>query len=125
MKGYTATVSYTSKELTKKETVRIKDLTDAISLDAETEDDNKVIIKPAYSAILDIHNENSHDKDYRKFVIVDDVGLKYVTGSEAFWSSYEDIMGEMEGSDEEWSLCVYKVPSKKFAGKGFLTCSVV
>ena len=125
MKNYTASISYTSRELTKKETVRLKDLTDAIALDSATNEGENLVIKPAYSAILDIHNENARDKDYKKYVIVAEDGLKYVTGSESFWDSFTNIMAEMEDSDEEWSLNVYKVPSKKYAGKGFLTCSVI
>ncbi|MBO7677625.1 MAG: hypothetical protein J6S49_08930 [Erysipelotrichaceae bacterium] len=125
MKNYTASVSYTSRELTKKETVRLKDLTDAIALDSATNEGENLVIKPAYSAILDIHNENARDKDYKKYVIVTEDGLKFVTGSESFWDAFTNIVTEMEDSDEEWSLNVYKVPSKKYAGKGFLTCSVI
>lgn len=125
MKGYTTTVISASKELTKKESVLIKDLSNAIGLDAATEGDEHVIIKPAYYAELNIHNEHAREKDYSKYVVVAEDGLKYITGSESFWQSFLDIMADMEGSDEEWSLDVYKVPSRNFAGKGFLTCSII
>lgn len=125
MKNYTTSISFTSRELTKKETVRLKDLTDAIALDRATNEGENLVIKPAYSAVLDIHNESARDKDYKKYVIVAEDGIKYVTGSESFWDSYMNIVAEMEDSGEEWALNVYKVPSKNYAGKEFLTCSVI
>lgn len=125
MKGYTTTVTYTSKEISKKESIRLKDLTDAISLDAATEGGESLQIKPVLWAVVAVHNESSREKDYNKYVIEDADGIKYVTGSESFWSSFEDIVQEMDGVDEEWSLSIYKRPSKNYAGKGFLTCSVI
>lgn len=125
MKGYTTTVTYTSKEISKKESIRLKDLTDAISLDAATEGGESLQIKPVLWAVVAVHDESSREKDYNKYVIEDADGIKYVTGSESFWSSFEDIVEEMDGVDEEWSLSIYKRPSKNYAGKGFLTCSVI
>ena len=124
MEGYKATITYSSKNLTKKMSVLLKDLTDALQLDALTADGNKVVIRPDMFAEIAVHNEHSQDKDYKKYVIVDVDGTKYVTGSESFWTSFKDIMDEMEGEDEEYSLLVYKVPSKNYKGKGFLTCSI-
>ena len=125
MKGYTTTVTYTSKEISKKESIRLKDLTDAISLDAATEGGETLQIKPVLWAVVAVHNESSREKDYNKYVLEDADGIKYVTGSESFWSSFEDIVEEMNGVDEEWALSIYKRPSKNYAGKGFLTCSVI
>ena len=125
MKGYTATIINTSKELSKKETVLIKDLSNAVALDAVTADGEHVQIKPAYYAELSIHNENAREKDYPKYILVDADGTKYITGSRSFWDSFLEIMGDMYGSDEEWMLDVYKMPSKKYQGKAFLTCSII
>lgn len=125
MKGYTATIINTSKELSKKESVLIKDLSNAVALDAVTSDGEHIQFKPAFYAELSIHNENAREKDYPKYILVDEDGTKYITGSRSFWDSFLEIMGDMYGSDEEWMLDVYKLPSKKYQGKAFLTCSII
>ena len=49
----------------------------------------------------------------------------YVTGSESFWNSFRDIYDEMENESDEWSLKLYRLPSKNRQGKDFLTCSII
>lgn len=123
--AFTVEVKETSKELTHKERVQITDTTDCKKLDSETQENGAIIINPAWYAILAIHNDKSEDKDYENYVIVDKDGTRYVTGSHSFISSFLNIFKEMDGSDEEWSLKVYRVPSKNRAGKDFITCSVI
>ena len=57
MTGYSASVSFASKELTARERIAIKDTTNAAALDELTKDNTNVHIVPDYYAILDIHNE--------------------------------------------------------------------
>ena len=124
MTGYSVTIKETSRELTAKERVSIKDTTSCIRLDEATKD-AKVTIFPSLFCVLGIHNEKSDDKDYENYIIVDKDGVKYVTGSNSFWSSFMDIATEMEGETEEWGIEVYRVPSKNYKGKDFLTCSII
>lgn len=124
MEGYSVKIRKVSKEISAKERVMLKDTTNAISLDEATTN-NRVVFEPAYYAVLDVHNEKSEDKDYVKYIIVDTSGTKYVTGSESFFTSFMDIMEEMDGCDEEFSIEVYRMPSKNYKGKEFITCSVV
>lgn len=124
---YSVLISEVSQELTAKERIMLKDTTNAIKLDELTQEtDEKVIISPAIYAVLDIHNEKSEqNKDYKNFIIIDKTGEKYVTSSESFWNSFMDIANEMAGETEEWSIEVYRVPSKNFKGKEFLNCSIM
>lgn len=124
---YSVLISEVSQELTAKERIMLKDTTNAIKLDELTQEtDEKVIISPAIYAVLDIHNEKSEqNKDYKNFIIIDKAGKKYVTSSESFWNSFMDIANEMAGETEEWSIEVYRVPSKNFKGKEFLNCSIM
>lgn len=124
---YSVVISEVSQELTAKERIMLKDTTNAIKLDELTQEtDEKVIISPAIYAVLDIHNEKSEqNKDYKNFIIIDKSGKKYVTSSESFWNSFMDIANEMAGETEEWSIEVYRVPSKNFKGKEFLNCSIM
>lgn len=124
MEGYSVKIREVSKDITAKERVMLKDTTNAIQLDEATSN-AKVTLEPAYYAILDVHNEKSDDKDYTKYVIVDKTGTKFVTGSESFFTSLKDILDEMCDSGEEFAIEVYRVPSKNYKGKEFITCSIV
>ena len=124
MEGYSVKIREVSKEITAKERVMLKDTTNAIPLDEATQEANITFV-PAYYAILDVHNEKSDDKDYTKYIIVDKDGRKLVTGSASFFTSFKDIMDEMEGSDEEFGIEVYRMPSNNYKGKEFITCSIV
>lgn len=130
MTGYTVTIAEATRELTAKERVALKDTSNALSLDTAVDSagDGKVIIKPVDYVVLSIHNDNAKEgenKDYTNYVILDADGTKYVTGSDAFFSSFKNIFDEMKGETEEWALECYKKPSKNFTGKGFITCSII
>lgn len=124
MTGYSVKIVNASKELSAKERVALKDTTNATQLDEATQG-GKVLIEPAFYVELAVHNEKSEDKDYSKYIIVDKSGNKYVTGSESLITAFIDIVDEMAGSDEEYGIEVYRVPSKNYKGKEFLTCSIV
>ena len=124
MTGYSVKIQYCSKELTARDRVAIKDTTNAVSLDEATKDSN-VIIDLDYYAKLAVHNEHSEDKDYNKYIIVAKDGTKYVTGSTSFLTAMEEIVEEMADSGEDFQLEVYRMPSKNYKGKEFLTCSIV
>lgn len=123
MIGYSVSIKESSRELTAKQRVALKDTTSAIKLDDATQVE-PVIINVDMYAILAIHNEKSENPDYDNYIVVDKNGTKYVTGSASFWSSFMDIFTEMEGEDEAWTLKVYRVPSKNYKGKDFITCSI-
>lgn len=127
MTGYSVKVVDSSKELTKKEQVMFKDLSDALNLsEFIDEHDGAVMIDVESWVELAVHNEKAKDgqnKDYANYVVVDKNGTRYYTGSESFWSSFNDIWCDMNDSTEEWSLKVYKKQSK--GKKDFITCSVM
>lgn len=130
MTGYSVKIVDASKELTKKERVMLKDTSDALKLD-DVIHGEPIIINPDYWVKLMVHNEKSDNVDYSVYLIVDKNGTKYVTGSESFWTTFSDIWDEMtdemtgDGNDEEWQLKCYKLDSKNYKGKQFLTCSVI
>ena len=124
MIGFEAKIRSASKELSAKERVKFKDITNAIQLDEATKE-NGLVIAPDFYVILDVHNERSEDKDYTKYVIVDKSGNKFVTGSESFFTAFESIVDEMADSGEDYEIEVYRLPSKNYKGKEFLTCSIV
>ena len=124
MTDYSVSIAKASKELSAKERIQLKDTTSALKLDEVTQTE-AIIIRPAMYAELDIHNEMSDNKDYKNYILVDGDGTKYVTGSDSFWTSFMDIAREMESETEEWAIKVYRMPSKNYKGKEFITCSIM
>ena len=128
--GYEAKVTNASKELTARERIMLKELTNAIQLDeatqtADLENAGNLVIKPVYFAEVSVHNEKSDSKDYTKFVIVDDNGTKFVTGSDSFKNAFMDIWSEMaEANETDFEIEVYRKESKNYKGKSFISCSL-
>ena len=124
--NYKVTIARVSRELSVKERIQLKDLSDTIKLDKATQVE-PVIIDVDYYATLDIHNEKSDDKDYKNYVVVAKDGTRYVTGSQSFITAFEGVADEISDSDEdvEFSIKVYRLPSKNREGKEFITCSLV
>ena len=127
MKGYEVNIVGSTRELSPKEKIKLKDLSNSINLDNATQAEGKVVINYDYHVILEIHNEKSKDrKDYQNVVVVDKDGTKYNTGSESFLTTLEDITGEMlSAGEEDFSIEVYRKDSKNYKGKQFITCSVL
>lgn len=124
MTGYSVKIVNASKELSARDRVAVKDTTNAIALDDATKE-SPLVIAIDYYVELAIHNEKSEDKDYKKYVVVDKSGNKFVTGSESFFTAMLEIMDEMSDSGEDFEIQVYRMPSKNYKGKEFLTCSIV
>lgn len=126
MPNYSAQIIESTHELSARERILLKDTTNATKLDdaVDNSESGRVIIKPADYAVIAIHNEKSKDrKEYNNYVIIDESGEKFVTGSPSFWSNFKEIWDEMNG--EEFEIEVYKKPSKNYSGKDFITCSII
>ena len=128
--NYLATITESSRELSARERVMFKDTQNAISIndlaeEAHNEGAKAFIDGIAGYVVLDIHNDKSDDKDYKNYLIIDEDGQKYVTGSQAFWNSFKSIYDEMLEETEPWSIEVNLLPSKNYKGKNVLTCSLI
>lgn len=127
MENFTSTIIDSSFEMTARERIKFKDLTDAIKLDKETSENGSLKLTIANFAILQIHNGKSkNNPDYKNYMYIDEEGKKYVSGSESLWNAFKDIYDELhaDGDTEPITLIFYRVPSKNYAGKDFLTCSL-
>lgn len=124
---FTATVVESSRELTTREKLKAKDLSDAVKLDEATQQEAEVLITPDFWVTLNIHNEKSkNNADYINYVIVDVNGEKYVTGSPSFWESFQNIVVELDEAGElenPFTIKVVRRPSKNYANKDFITCA--
>ena len=127
--SYSAKIIESSKELSLVEKIRGKDLSVCKSLDevvGEFEQaGEKFHIDFAYYMIIHIVNDKSEDKEYDNYVIVDRTGESYRTGSNSFWESFKDIYNEVRDAGEEnFTIECYRKPSKNYANKYFLSCTI-
>lgn len=123
MKDYEVKITASSHDLTARERLMYKDTSNAIRLDEATAK-GTIVITPVAYAVLEIHNEKGDDKDYNNYVVLDSEGDKYVTGSFSFWKAFEDIWDEMSGENEPFEIEIYRLESKNYKGKQFITCSI-
>ena len=128
--NYSATILEASRELTARERVMFKDTQNAISMNdyaeqAKSEGGKAIITNVKDYVHISVHNDNSDDKDYDNYLIIDGGGYKYVTGSQAFWNSFMDIYNEMKDETEPWGIQLNLIPSKNYKGKNVLTCSLI
>ena len=127
-KEYSVVISDSSRTLSAKEKIAYRDFGNAIKLDENLTEDDSMMIAPKDYVILDVHNEKAKgNTDYRKYVIIDNAGNKYVTGSDSFFTRFIEIFQTMkeDAPDEEYQIECYKRPSKNYAGKSFISCSLV
>lgn len=126
---YKAKVADSSRELTAKEKIMLKDISNAISLDELTQEaqfnNEGVRLNIDYYVTIDVHNDKADDKDYQQFILVDKEGKKYYTGSTSFINNFIDIFEELTEAGEEVTIEIYRKESKNYKGKEFITCSVV
>ena len=127
--NYSATITESSRALSPKERVMFKDLANAQNLNEFTKEAIASGVKPIVHvkdyAIVSVHNEASEDKDYNNYLLIDNEGNKYYTGSVSFWNKFMKIYKEMSTVEEEWAIELSLVPSRKYVGKEALTCSLV
>lgn len=125
MTGYEVKIVDSSKELSARERISLKNFDDMVQLDdAINAETPKLMIDVAGYAVASVHNEKSDNVDYEKFIIIDKDGQRYITGSQPFFSSFKEIWDEMEGEGEDWAITAYKRESNNYKGKEFLTCTI-
>ena len=122
---YKTEIKFSNRVLTARERVKLKDVSDAIKLDNILEQENEIIIDVDLYAELLVKNSKSEKGEYPLYIIVDTNGEKYCTGSNPFWSSFNNIIDELADEGEELKgIKVYKKDSKNYAGKKFITCGL-
>ena len=124
---YQVEIVSASKELSKKQQVALKNLNGGISIDTsiDTEPTGYIDINGKeidYYAILHIINDRTESGEYENFIIAMKDGERYTTGSEFFRDTATDIINDMEGESEDWSLRCFKVKTDK---GHCLTCTIV
>lgn len=129
---YKSEITFASKELTKRERVMLSDVSSATKFDEVIKGvDDTFDIEPVAYAVVSIENDKAKgEKQYEVIVILDASGNKYVTGSQSFREAFVGIWEEMTdngeiAAGEEFSIKVYKRPSKNYSGKAFISCALI
>lgn len=127
---YNTKIVSSSRDLTTKERIVLKDFNDCVGLDTVVSNENGIILDPDVIVEVQVHNERARDdKDYTTIIILDKDGTKYSTSSNSLRDSISDIMEELkELSDDEkddLKIKVFKKPSKNYQGKYFMTATVI
>ena len=106
-----------SRELTAREKVQLKDTAGCTSLDLVSKTDPDAVIMVTGYVILGVHIDSEKgEKDYEQLVILSDNGEKYITGSGSFRSSFLGIWEDMQTDPVPWGIKVKRIPSKHFGG---------
>lgn len=125
MKEYRAEIKSSSMELSKKDRIRYRQAAEALPLEELCRSEALVIHNPQW-IVVHVENDKAKDgmnKEYDTYLIVDEDGTYYKTGSESLFSELSVIHEEMEG--EEYDIKVFQSPSKNYKDKFFLTCTVI
>lgn len=129
---YKSEITFASKELTKRERVMLSDVSSATKFDEVIKGvDDTFDIEPVAYALVSIENDKAKgEKQYEVIVILDASGNKYVTGSQSFREAFVSIWEQMTdngeiAAGEEFSIRVYKRPSKNYSGKAFISCALI
>ena len=122
--AYSATIRESSFELSARDRLRFKDMSNSASLDELTNGAEFIIHNPKGYVVVDIHNDKADTPDYIKFVVIDDNGASFSTGSDSFIRSFVDIFNEMQG-EGEYDIVVSKHESKNYKGKGYIKASIL
>ena len=125
MTGYEVKIIESSKELSARERISLKNFDEMIVLDeAVNAETPRLMIDVSGYVVASVHNEKSDNVDYNKFIIIDKDGQRYITGSNPFFSTFMEIWYEMDGENDDWGITVYKRESNNYKGKEFLTCTI-
>lgn len=125
MTGYEVKIIESSKELSARERISLKNFDEMIALDeAVNAETPRLMIDVSGYVVASVHNEKSDNVNYNKFIIIDKDGQRYITGSSPFFSAFMEIWDEMYGENEDWGITVYKRESNNYKGKEFLTCTI-
>lgn len=124
-KDYTVTIESASRELSATDRIKAKNVMDAIKLDEAVGDNDSLIIPVIGYVVLNVHNENAENKDYKRYVIESGNGDRYYTGSANFWNTFSDIYEELLADGiKEFQLKIFKRDSANYAGRKFITCAL-
>lgn len=122
---YKVEIKESSKELTKRERIRLKDTSEAAGLD-DLSMNSDLVISPVGYAVLGVHNDAADDPDYEQYLIWDNEDNCYVTGSRSFWESFLNIWEEMTDEGfEPFEIRVIRKESKNYKGKEFLKAVLI
>lgn len=125
--AYTAEITNSSRELSARDKIYFKDMSNHVRIDTEVENnENNLEIEVADFVEVDIHNDMADTPDYSVLVIIGSDGTTFRTGSESLKQAFLDMFYDMRAESEEpFKIRCYSVPSKNRDKATFLKCSII
>lgn len=119
-KEYSARIVDTWEEMSTIERIKVKDLGDATKLNEVVDVSTPLLLDIANVVVMEVHNEKSENTDYPVYILIDENGERYSSGSSSLYRSLQDIRDEFAECGEKLpsplSLKIYKAKSKNNTG---------
>lgn len=127
MNKYESTIVEATREISKREALKMKQMTDVLSINDLMENDKLLIEGVRAGFKLHVLNEKAENPEYDVYIIETMEGQLYKTGSDSLWRNLkeilEDFREEIEAGERIDILC-YKRPSKNIQSGKFITCGL-
>ncbi len=122
--AFTTNIVGGNREYTKRDALFMTDTANAKNINTVMEKEGSLRLSVNDYAEVQVHNDASKEnKDYTNYIYVDENGNKYYTGSSSFHDAFMRIYEMMEG--EPFEVDVVQIPSKNYAGRNVLSCTIV
>lgn len=124
---YKATITESALPISKREAIRIKQMTECINIIDELKDGKLIIEGVKNLHLVHVENDKSDSKEYDVVLVETFNGPMYKTGSASFYSNAKDIVTELIdeiSAGEVVSIIAYKEASKNVSGGSFITCGI-
>lgn len=108
LNSYKVEIIDASKELTGKERMTLKDLSNVVNLD-RVRVSKPVTISVDYYAVLRVYTVKVGRGRGILYVLIDKGGTMYTTRCTAFWNSFKNYWKDMKNSNAECKLIIYEL----------------
>lgn len=119
-KEYSSRIVDTWTEMSTIERIKAKDLGDATKLNEVVDVSTPLLLDITNVVVMEVHNEKSENTDYPVYILIDENGERYYSGSNSLYRSLQDIRDEFAECGEDLptplSVKIYKAKSKNNTG---------
>lgn len=122
---YKVTIETSVKELSVLDRVKVKEAAGCHKIDdLVANNGGRYGILFANAVKLRVESDQTESPEYNRYVFIDMDGELYTTSSDNVYNKFCEIYDEIKDYEGEWSLIFTAAPSKKYAGKNYLTCTI-
>lgn len=127
MEKYESEIVEATREYSKREGLKMKQMTDVLSINDLMENDKLLIEGVRAGFKLHVKNEKAENTEYDIYLLETMDGQIYKTGSDSLWRNLVEILNEFAdeiSAGEKIDILCYKRPSKNIQSGKFITCGL-